>query len=157
MKRTIKQMKKTLMSPDSITEQAMFSATLSSPNALNLQSLTEAGNNKGGWLYDRRFGLFLCDTGMHQISMCFLMGLEHGPDNDFRYDVSGILDTNNHWNPSIDRFAWLADKYMESTKGSVFRSSVCKTPKAWSSKHLNDLERDFFGSVEYLSNKQRGS
>lgn len=116
----------------------------SKPEPLRTADLTKP------WLYDRRFGVFYVDIGGHQCAMANIYARVSGYDNAFDMeDDTGII-----------AFRDQAEEYLKKTPGTAYMSGALFysrgtiPSRAWSSRSLNDIEKDYFPDVIYLSNEK---
>lgn len=95
------------------------------------------------FVYDRKFGLFYVGSGNHPHIMSMLLAFHNGFDEQY-----GALDYADsvglRWSSET------ADRYLETIKGTAFKSSVHDTIFAGKRNNLSPSERKFFGDVKYL-------
>ena len=120
---------------------AMCDAGMSRPVKLTKADLSKE------FLYDRRYGVFYCQFGKHQFAMALLLAWDLGAENylDIDHSKLGISDWRSR------ECSTFADYFLENTKGTCFKSSVGKTVKVGKRGNLSNMELDFFGCVDYLS------
>lgn len=96
------------------------------------------------FIYDRAYGVFLCQHGHHQVAMSLLLAWHH--DCDHGIDVGQKL--------GLSFSDGTADYYVEHTPGVCFKSSVGSNPEAWQRGSLNAMELRIIeaaaGSVRYI-------
>lgn len=91
-------------------------------------------------VYDRCYGVFYVPMGLHPVAMSLLLAFQHGCDDGV--DVAEKL--------GLEFSAGTADKWLETTPGSCFKSSVSKKVVAWRPNSLNVFERRIFAAHQDL-------
>lgn len=121
---------------------AMCDVEMSFPVSLNEADLTKP------FVYDRRYGVFYVNIGMHVFAMALLLAWDQGVHKYMRIDYKplGISDFMGG-----DACAY-SDYFLENTKGTCYLPSLSKTIKAGAKCNLNDMELDYFYPVDYLDN-----
>lgn len=105
--------------------------------------LLEVADVSRPFVYDRKFGLFYVGSGNHPHIMSMLLGFHNGYDGQYG-GMEYAESVGLQWS------AETADKYLETVRGTAFKSSVRPFVYAGKYKNLNEFELDMFGSVQYL-------
>lgn len=94
------------------------------------------------FIYDRRFGVMVCDSGYHQQAMATLYSFDQDVDSPYKL-----------FGGSTKSLYDLSDKWL-SQVGTAFKSGVGRQNMIYAglSGNLNYMERIRFGAVYYLLN-----
>lgn len=116
---------------------AMCDAGLGMPQSLARADVART------FVYDRRWGVFPCESGYHQAAMGLLLAFHHGKVN--RLEVAQKL--------GLDVPYGAADYYLANTPGTAFRSSVgARAVSTWGAASLTAVERRLLGpAIQYLN------
>lgn len=114
--------------------QALLDAGVKEPQPLHLADLSVP------FVYDRAVGVFHCGAGKHRLAMSLLLAYAHGCDSGI--EVGELL--------GLDFPDETADRWLESTPGAAFRSSVGRKIQAGKRSHLTMIEKRWLGEIQYL-------
>ncbi|MEQ1312190.1 MULTISPECIES: hypothetical protein [Acinetobacter] len=123
--------------PDWITDQmwnAMCNAKMSLPSSIDQADLSKP------FVYDRSYGVFFVPSGSHQVAMSLLLAWKNQEKNGVRVAEKLGLSYSDG----------TADYYLEHIQGTAFLSSVGKRICAGKKSNLNELEKEYFGIINYL-------
>lgn len=126
-----------LILPDWITDQmwyAMCDANMSPPVPIDQADLNKP------FIYDRSYGVFSVASGSHQIAMSLLLAWKNQEKNGVRVAEKLGLSYSHG----------TADYYLQHIQGTAFLSSVGKRICAGKKSNLNELEKEYFGIINYL-------
>lgn len=114
--------------------QALLDAGVKEPQPLHLADLSVP------FVYDRAVGVFHCGAGKHRLAMSLLLAYAHGCESGI--EVGELL--------GLDFPDETADRWLESTPGAAFRSSVGRKIQAGKRSHLTMIEKRWLGEIQYL-------
>ncbi len=90
------------------------------------------------FVYDRSYGVFYVPMGQHQHAMSLLLAFQHGLAS-----TMGLAEKLG-----LEPHGETADRWLESTPGAAFRSTVGKRIQVATGKGLTAQERRLFGDFE---------
>lgn len=113
---------------------------MSTPLKLNQANLSKP------FVYHRKHGVFYVKNGCHALAMTQLLCWDLGVRNKNEIDTESLFGKKND---EVD-IGFLADFFIENTKGTCFLSSNSEFIFCGKSGHLDFRELTFFKGVSYL-------
>lgn len=92
------------------------------------------------FVYHREIGVIHCPAGRHRLAMSGLLAVQHGFESGIEVAEQLGLDFPDE----------TADRWLEDTPGSAFRSSVGRNVLAGRKGSLTPIELRWLGQVTYL-------
>lgn len=119
-------------------EESMFNVCMWKPVPL-------AGFSCELWVYDRKWGIFQVPSGYHNAAMATLAAFREGKSN--------YIELFQRWN---DGSQDVAERYLLSTPGTCYKSSVSSRIIAGKRENLNSAERMAFRhfNIMYLEDNE---
>lgn len=104
------------------------------------------------FIYDRDFGVFYVDSGYHMLGMAMLFAWKHNFTTVFELKrgnekIAADIKANS-FGSSIDKYQYLADRFLLDFKGTAMSSSVSNHLLAGSEKNLNEQEKIILGRYD---------
>lgn len=114
--------------------QALLDAGVTEPQPLHLADLSVP------FVYHRAVGVIHCGAGKHRLAMSLLLAFAHG--------FGSGIEAGEHL--GLDFPDETADRWLETTLGAAFRSSVGRKVQAGKRSHLTMVEKRWLGEIQYL-------
>lgn len=92
-------------------------------------------SNPDSFVYDREYGLILCEPCCHEDIRALLFAWHQGYENDVDY-ANRATGTGFNWD--------MGDKFL-SLKGTAYKSSMCKYVLTGDKRNLDGWELECFG------------
>lgn len=92
------------------------------------------------FVYLRPYGVIYCAAGKHRLTMSLLLA--------FANDFTTAAEVGEHL--GLDFPDETADRWLETTPGAAFRSSVGRKVQAGKRSHLTTVEKRWLGDIQYL-------
>jgi hypothetical protein len=114
--------------------QMLQDAGAREPQPLHLADLSQP------FVYYRPVGVLHCGPGKHRLAMSILLAFAH--------DCASGVEVAEHL--GLDFPDETADRWLETTPGAAFRSSVGRRVLAGKRGSLTQIEKRWLGDIQYL-------